>query len=60
LHAARGLLHQGRRSVHALYEILGAQQLSASQLPDPRVLQTCNTPEAWHAAKATLERRGAP
>lgn len=44
------LLEQGVRRPVRLFQQLGALEVPASQLPDPGVLATCNTPQAYRAA----------
>lgn len=51
---ARALLHTGRRSLHALYESLDARRIPIADLPDPRVVRACNTPEDWARARREL------
>ncbi len=51
LEAARALLAAGRRRPVALFDALRRTlRVDAERLPDPRVLQTCNTPEEYAAA----------
>ncbi|MBK8260640.1 MAG: NTP transferase domain-containing protein [Nannocystis sp.] len=52
---ARALLAAGQRRPLALFERLHSAWLPADQLPDPRVLRTCNTPEEYAAALAEAD-----
>ena len=52
--AAGELLHAGERSMRALYARIGAEHLDTAQLPEPRVVEPCNTPEQWYDACAEL------
>jgi len=50
--AVVGLLRSGDRAARALYQRLEARTIAVSELPDPRIVRSCNTPETWEAAVA--------
>lgn len=52
--AARALLLAGQRAARALVLELSALRLPVAALPEPRVVQACNTPQEWAAAVAAL------
>lgn len=56
--AVRALLHSGQRAAKALMLALAARGLPVATLPEPRVVQACNTPQQWAEATAAL-RSGA-
>jgi molybdenum cofactor guanylyltransferase len=58
--AARTLLRAGQRAARALLLDLSAQRIAVSALPEPRVVDGCNTPEEWAAAVAALSRHSDP
>ena len=45
--AVQRLLASGQRSARSLFEALQARRVPVSSLPQPRVVQGCNTPEQW-------------
>lgn len=47
LPVAAELLRTGVRALRQLYEALDAKTISASSLPDPRAIASCNTPEEF-------------
>lgn len=51
---ASALLESGRRAIKDLYEGLGARRVGPSELPDPRAVINCNTPQEWARALAEL------
>ncbi len=53
---ARALLQSGQRAARALLLGLNARRLAVATLPQPRVVEGCNTPEQWDAAVAELVR----
>ena len=55
---ARALLQSGQRAARALLVGLHARRLAVASLPQPRVVEGCNTPEQWERAVAELRRSG--
>lgn len=55
--AAGALLHTGQRAARALVLALSPLGLPVAALPEPRVVEACNTPEQWAAAVAALQGR---
>lgn len=55
--AARALLLAGQRAARALVLELSALGLPVDALPEPRVVEACNTPQQWAAAVAALRHR---
>lgn len=55
--AARALLLGGQRAARALVLELSALGLPVGTLPEPRVVEACNTPQQWAAAVAALRHR---
>lgn len=55
--AARALLESGQRAARALVHALSARRLPVATLPEPRVVQACNTPEQWAEAVAALREQ---
>jgi len=51
---ARTLLESGQRAARALLRGLGARTIAVETLPEPRVVEACNTPEQWARAVAAL------
>lgn len=51
---ARALLQSGQRAARALYSGLRAHRIAVADLPEPRVVEACNTPEQWARAVASL------
>lgn len=51
---ASALLQSGRRAMKDLYGGLAARRVALAQLPDPRAIINCNTPEEWERAIAEL------
>lgn len=45
--AVHRLLESGQRSARSLFETLDALRIDVDALPQPRVVQGCNTPEQW-------------
>jgi molybdopterin-guanine dinucleotide biosynthesis protein A len=56
--AAHTLLQAGQRAARALLLELSAQRIAVAALPEPRVVEGCNTPQAWAAAVAVLRQAG--
>lgn len=54
---ARALLHSGQRAARSLPLGLAARRLAVASLPEPRVVEGCNTPEQWERAVAALAQR---
>ena len=52
LGSARALIDAGERSAISLFDRLHTARVAATELPNPRVLRTCNTPEEWQSALA--------
>ncbi len=53
---ARDALASGRLRLIDLFESLATlERVPTSELPDPSVLEPCNTPEQWAALRARLE-----
>jgi len=52
LAAVRDLLTAGRRRPIALFDALSTHRVEIQDLPDPRVFQTCNTPDEYAKALA--------
>ncbi len=48
------LLEASIRRPIRMFERLGARTVPVSQLPDAKVVQTCNTPEAYRAAREAV------
>lgn len=57
---ARALLQRGQRAARALLLGLNARRLAVATLPEPRVVEGCNTPEQWERAVAELSQRTDP
>lgn len=55
--AAGALLLAGQRAARALVLALSALPLPVAALPEPRVVEACNTPEQWAAVVAALRDR---
>jgi molybdopterin-guanine dinucleotide biosynthesis protein A len=51
------LLRSGQRAARALYEGLGARRIGMAELPDPRALRDCDTPQDFADALAELKGR---
>lgn len=54
---ARALLQSGQRAARALLLGLNARRIAVATLPQPRVVEGCNTPEQWARAVAELRQR---
>ena len=57
---AQALLRSGQRAARALLLGLHARRIPAQTLPQPRVVEGCNTPEQWARAVAELRLRSDP
>lgn len=55
---AQALLLSGQRAARALLLGLNARRLAVASLPQPRVVEGCNTPEQWAQAVARLRDSG--
>lgn len=51
---AGALLQADRRSLAGLYTALPTRRLGVAELPDPRAIRDCNSPDQWEAALAEL------
>jgi molybdenum cofactor guanylyltransferase len=60
LRAAQGLLAVGERAARALLLRLGVLGIAVAELPEPRVVEACNTPQQWAAAVAARRGLGDP
>lgn len=58
--AAQALLAAGQRAARALVRSLSPLVIPAASLPEPRVVEGCNTPQEWAAAVAALPRATDP
>lgn len=58
--AAQTLLAAGERAARTLVHRLASLGIDAAALPEPRVVDACNTPQQWAAAVAALPRSMAP
>ncbi len=59
LAAIERLQARGVSALKRLFDELPCERLDAKDLPDPEVLQDCNTPQAWHTALAHLAAKDA-
>lgn len=57
--AAQALVESGRRAARDLMITLHARRIDAGALPEPRVVEGCNTPEQWAAVVDALAGRAA-
>lgn len=57
---ARALLLSGQRAARALLLALDARRIPVQTLPQPRVVEGCNTPQQWARAVAELRLRSDP
>jgi molybdopterin-guanine dinucleotide biosynthesis protein A len=55
--AARALLRSGQRAARALLLELPTLAVPVAALPEPRVVEACNTPQQWARAVAALQGR---
>lgn len=54
---AHALLRSGQRAARALLLGLRAHRIPVAELPEPRVVRACNTPQQWADAVAALAER---